>query len=498
MKVVCCKKCGAKYQLEDDDDINTFECTSCAGDLEICDENSSYDSNNSIGGMKFENHNIAQCVDCGLKYRINPDDNILDYECDSCGGSLRYLDDDLNKDLDVLIEERKKQKIRNTIESTEEIPPIPENNKEYNPTNTIKSIPNKFEDYFSEEGMKQIAEKEIEEEEKEKEKLHPTAKTQIPQAIMRKFGREFSVPQSNDYNVLKNYLKDEYFKEMLKYYGIDNIPQNQSLRSFNLNFANELKNEAQETKKNLEDTYWLIGIAIFIAIVSLVEIYWINTGIGTLGIFVAIIIACLGIYKSRDKKTTEKREKRMKIIRDHLLTLPEDYYVFYDVKLPNSNSGINHLVVGPSGIYAIISQKYNSKVALNSDNENNHLIGEVEEESKIQEIITPYDKKFRYTTKQSKFPQDNKVKQKALTLGENLINFLNENGILSCFVEPLVGFVNNEVVVINMPLTDEDLFIDELLHKIEYGPIKLDKETIDKCAVLLSKYAADCTYENEI
>ena len=25
MKVVCCKNCGAKYQLDDDDDITTFE-----------------------------------------------------------------------------------------------------------------------------------------------------------------------------------------------------------------------------------------------------------------------------------------------------------------------------------------------------------------------------------------------------------------------------------------------------------------------------------------
>ena len=61
--------------------------------------------------------------------------------------------------------------------------------------------------------------------------------------------------------------------------------------------------------------------------------------------------------------------------------------------------------------------------------------------------------------------QDNKIKQKALSLGEDLINFLNDNDIKNCFVEPLVGFINNEVVVINMPLTDEDLFIEELLNR---------------------------------
>ena len=35
MKVVCCKNCGAKYQLDDDDDISAFECSSCSGDLEV-------------------------------------------------------------------------------------------------------------------------------------------------------------------------------------------------------------------------------------------------------------------------------------------------------------------------------------------------------------------------------------------------------------------------------------------------------------------------------
>ena len=155
------------------------------------------------------------------------------------------------------------------------------------------------------------------------------------------------------------------------------------------------------------------------------------------------------------------------------------------------------MVIGPTGIYALISQKYNPKLRLESENENLNLIGSTEEdEDKIEEVTTSENKsKFRYTTKQAKFSQDNKIKQKSLSLGEDLINFLNDNNIRNCFVEPLVGFINNEVVVINMPLTDEDLFIEELLNKIETGTIKLDSETIDKCAVLINKYSADCSSE---
>ena len=94
MKVVCCKNCGAKYQLDDDDDISTFECSSCAGDLEYLENysNEEKESNNSLISSRYDNSYIVQCQDCGLKYKIKSSDSILDYECDSCGGSLRYLD----------------------------------------------------------------------------------------------------------------------------------------------------------------------------------------------------------------------------------------------------------------------------------------------------------------------------------------------------------------------------------------------------------------------
>ena len=80
MKVVCCKSCGAKYQLEDNDDVSTFECTSCAGDLELCDDYSSdleSDNFNIPTAPSYESSYIVQCEDCGLKYNIGIDENIF-------------------------------------------------------------------------------------------------------------------------------------------------------------------------------------------------------------------------------------------------------------------------------------------------------------------------------------------------------------------------------------------------------------------------------------
>ncbi|WP_298500327.1 NERD domain-containing protein [uncultured Methanobrevibacter sp.] len=515
MKVVCCKNCGAKYQLDDDDDISTFECSSCAGDLEYLEEYSDVEASSRssfIDSFKYDNSQIVQCEDCGLKYKIKSSDSILDYECDSCGGSLRYLDDELNAELDKYVEERRKeiQTIRqeNKVQDAE---PEMEEQAEDN-TRSLKSITNRLENFFSEESMLKIADAEKEEQElKEAEEFElKTARTTIPESVLSKFGKEFALPKTNDYNILKTFLKDEFFKSMNQYYPTSTEEQHE--RSFG-GFIDRLTIPEPEPGvgdsttgsllstgyddfdiKNMDTNTTLLLVGAVIFVLSIIEILLINSGVGIIALFIGVIILCYGIYKTRDVKETEIRTR---IIREHLLSLPEEFYVFYNVKTPTSNSSINHLVVGPTGIYALLSQKYNPKLRLESENENLNLIGSTEsDDEKIEEIPASGNmRRFRYTTKQAKFSQDNKIKQKALSLGEDLINFLNDNNIKNCFVEPLVGFINNEVVVINMPLTDEDLFIEELLNQIQTSTIKLDSETIDKCAVLINNYSADCSSE---
>ena len=516
MKVVCCKNCGAKYQLDDNDDISTFECSTCAGDLEYLEEYSDDESNSRssfINTFKYDNSQIVQCEDCGLKFKIKSSDSILDYECDSCGGSLRYLDEEMNKELDNYIEERRKEVsyIKQESEPMPEEPIIEEQTKDS--PRSFKSITGRIENFFSEENMREIANFEKREEELNIEEESPskTARTTIPENVLSKFGKEFALPKTNDYTILKNFLKDEFFKGMKEYYP-DNTNEKPSERSVG-SFFERLKipepdektgeisgslfdpenNDFSFSNMDTNTIVLLIGAVIFI--LSIIEILLINSGIGIVALLIGVIILCYGLYKTRDVKETEKRTR---IIREHLLTLPDDYYVFYNVKTPTSKSSINHLVVGPTGIYALLSQKYNPKLRLESENENLNLIGSSDlDEDKIEEFHDDDEnvKKFRYTTKQAKFSQDNKIKQKALSLGEDLINFLNENNIKNCFVEPLVGFINNEVVVINLPLTDEDLFIEELLNQIQTSTIKLDSETIDKCAVLINNYSADCSSE---
>jgi len=219
------------------------------------------------------------------------------------------------------------------------------------------------------------------------------------------------------------------------------------------------------------------------------------------------------LYKIRTHKATEVRGK---IIRDRLLTLPERFYVLYYVKVPGSSDGINHVVVGPSGIFSIVSQSFGEKEdkeKLKTDIESKRMIANSKlddlilagtdpedeanqtkkEDKEEKEVKENKKSRFKYTTKELKFDHNGKIKQKAINLSENLVTFLNENGFEDSYTEPLVGFVNKEVAVINNPLTDDDLFLDELLFRIIHGKQKLDDITTHRVAVLLSQYATECS-----
>lgn len=121
MKVVVCKNCGANFQIEDDEDINTYECPICAGDLEYAKNYpripSSEVTHRPNTDILNKNYNIVQCENCGLRFRLNKTENIQDYECSSCKGQLKFLNEDLNGDINKFRQEQKankEEKIQNT------------------------------------------------------------------------------------------------------------------------------------------------------------------------------------------------------------------------------------------------------------------------------------------------------------------------------------------------------------------------------------------------
>ncbi|WP_409200569.1 NERD domain-containing protein [Methanobrevibacter sp. DSM 116169] len=479
MKVVTCKNCGANYQLEDDDDIGTFECSSCAGNLELVEEypSETKSKRSSLFSIPIDDTDyITECTDCGLKYRLDNKENIADYECESCGGTLKHVDESLNKELEKVEKENKTDK---------------KDDKKPKKENMFKSVSNRVDNAFSEDKINLNA-----------SSIQKTARTKIPSYIRSKFEKDFDISKVRNYDTLNNYLKKNFYKGIEKdYYFLHESEKRHNITQKSFFDKISVSEPTDKPKSDKHDLipypnelntsyhYLYIIAGVLLGAIGLLDIFTSNRGYGIIFLFIGLIILIFGIYKSRDYGETEKRGK---IIREKLLTLPNEYYVLYYVKVPESSEGINHVVIGPSGIYSIVTQKYYSKDSegLQSEKENNELINSIEEK---QDEFSKEGNKFKYTVRKEKFPHNDKIKQKSLKLGENLVNFLFENGFENCFVEPLVGFVNNDVAVINMPLTDEDLFLDELINKIRKGPEKLDNVTVHKCAVVLSQYATECS-----
>jgi hypothetical protein len=49
------------------------------------------------------------------------------------------------------------------------------------------------------------------------------------------------------------------------------------------------------------------------------------------------------------------------IVSDYLKQLPEDYFIYNDVNLPGKMGNIDHVVIGPSGIFVIETKNYSGK-----------------------------------------------------------------------------------------------------------------------------------------
>ena len=136
-----------------------------------------------------------------------------------------------------------------------------------------------------------------------------------------------------------------------------------------LKFHNNLNNDYQE---NLNPKIESIGIEksyaeqksseydsiiIFGAILGL---------IGLIGFFIIsylfIFVLALGVrlllYGYNKKENWNKGIRGEQIVANYLNKLPNDYSIFNDVKFPGSYGNLDHVVIGPNGIFVIETKNY--------------------------------------------------------------------------------------------------------------------------------------------
>ncbi len=616
MKVVVCQNCGEKYQLDDEDDINAFECSVCSGNLEELDGfsndeekvSSDYDSQNNSGLV------LVYCTNCGLKYQLNESDNINEFECNSCGGSLDYVsnmasastettdstnftqnpltetplaDDEIDEIIPIHAE-------ANFVDDSDvdEIIPI---HAELNAQNegysdedyyyeTEEILPDTLESYGEEEMVSYgsiydstlgdvdeiipihaekrymqtsrdiasgFAYKDAYEEAHENQEYGLVEVTDIPEDEMpespvslarqelseedqKLFARvqnemvfdspeeyeAFKLARYKYYTALSDILKDEYIRSMDKeFYKGSSVKRlikkgEESVKRGNITASQEdalvtpetvelmkSQNRAYEPKKTNADLYMLIGA--FILVVSAAYYYFINQiWYVLIAVAIGVLILSYGIYK---RYAFNNYIARGRIIRERLLALPNDFYVFYAVQPPQSRDIINHVVVGPTGVYTILSKRYDSKDYKNkvkSDNETDTMVNDSAsiqnymDKKNTLELQTDYkdnQTRFEFGNEEIHFVNNSQIKRKALELNEDLAIFLDNKGFSGIYIEPLIGFVNDDLAILNVILTNEDLFIDELFNRMIRGQRRIDELTVAKIARLLSYYSADCS-----
>ena len=620
MKVVVCQNCGEKYQLDDEDDINAFECSVCSGNLEELD-NFSSDEEKVSSGYDSQNPSdlvLVYCTNCGLKYQLTENDNIDEFECNSCGGSLDYVsnmvsastettdstnftqnpltetplaDDEIDEIIPIHAEANFVEDSLYSGSDVDEIIPIhaelnaqDEGYSDEDYYYETEILPDTLESYEEEEmvsygsiydstlgdvdeiipihaerrhmetsrdiasgfGYRDEYEEELESEETRLVEITDIPEDEMPESPVSLARQElseedqklfarvqnemvFDSPEEYEafklarykyYTALSDILKDEYIRSMDKeFYKGSSVKRlikkgEESVKRGNLTASQEdalvtpetvelmkAQNRAYEPKKTNADLYMLIGA--FILVVSAAYYYFISQiWYVLIAVAIGVLILSYGIYK---RYAFNSYIARGRIIRERLLALPNDFYVFYAVQPPQSKDIINHVVVGPTGVYTILSKRYDSKDYKNkvkSDNETDTMVNDSAsiqnymDKKNTLELQTDYkdnQTRFEFGNEEIHFVNNSQIKRKALELNEDLAIFLDNKGFSGIYIEPLIGFVNDDLAILNVILTNEDLFIDELFNRMIRGQRRIDELTVAKIARLLSYYSADCS-----
>jgi hypothetical protein len=121
----------------------------------------------------------------------------------------------------------------------------------------------------------------------------------------------------------------------------------------------------QRTYAEKQGLYYL-GIAVFgvlLIVIGIYELLLINLW-GSAFVFVGIFAAILGYGNGRNWIVGAHGES---IVSKQLQRLPESYYIFNDVTPPRNRGNIDHVVVGPTGIFVIETKNYSTHYIVKGD-----------------------------------------------------------------------------------------------------------------------------------
>jgi len=199
-------------------------------------------------------------------------------------------------------------------------------------------------------------------------------------------------------------------------------------------------------------------------------------GLATLIFGLGIIFIVISIYFFIKSDQYKKGKSGETLVEENLQKLSDDYYLINDVMLPGSYGNIDHIILGPNGIFVIESKNYDGKIICNGDEWHRHYEGGLT----ISVRGRPYWKLGKDYDIGSPSKQ---VKRKAIKLKQ----FIQKTFKKTIWVEGIVVFTNpNAKLELNNP-TVPVLKVEEVYNfiKNKKSGIKFSSKELESMGKLI-------------
>jgi len=179
----------------------------------------------------------------------------------------------------------------------------------------------------------------------------------------------------------------------------------------------EKKSSQNKFKKTLGTYTCILGLLVSVILILMNELI--------LGIILLIGTGYIGIHLYdngvRKGKSWNKGIVGEKTVASYLNQLPENYIIFNDVKFPGSYGNLDHIVIGPNGIFVIETKNYDGHFIVKEDGWY-YQKGDYITESKSQ----PGTQVMRNVISLKKFLENNKINMNHVWI-EPIVTLVNEN-----------------------------------------------------------------------
>ncbi|MDR2829952.1 MAG: NERD domain-containing protein [Methanobrevibacter sp.] len=502
MKTVICEHCGAKFSLKDHEFSYNFECSVCAGNLV---EEQGYSQNLDSWYLKSEKNisdtYVVKCKNCGLKYVLNSNEETKDYQCSICSGDLIYFDE-------------------------EEIIPETDNNLDSEVTEDVDGLDAEVTEIIDSSDTKSGFEGDnlnlkddsgyIDDVDTEISFNTNDIDLQVD-VEENKVLDSMVINQEEKHQVVKNHFKEDFIGSLDKTdenpdtkTSVVNNLKNETDNSFledvdnkeTVSTVNEISSIEPEHNKSRIPHNTPVNFGLIIVCIGIMDIVTTVREYGYYLILFGFIVFVIGVILYKKHYSDELRSR---IFRKNLSKLPKDFYILHALRLPGLDE-IDHVIIGSTGIFSILTENVknidqinihgkdtayeNSTEEMNPQSTETHTIISSPLSYKKVEKVKKSNKislKFKYNEK-IKFNKHDKIKKNSIRRSEELINLLYENNFSSFHLEPLVGFINDKILV-NIPLTDENILLNDFLDKIFNGKRRLSDEEVKNISNFLFEYS---------